>query len=357
MKKLFYLIIFFNILLSANLFAAKNLYLSYKKIPTSIYKNEKFEVTIKALITTNEFDELTTTFSNSSNVSLLNPNNPWKKISDDTYENSYYFKVKNPNFKLPDFDVKLKNSGSLIDESELSSTSSIRYSDVGKGDDRYSNVIAENITIKAYKTKQYNNQEALTIVDMDGINANLEDFKLKNIEEQGVSNIRELNGTQNLVYYFVTPIFQKNLVFTYFNTQTHSLKDVKIPLILQNELVSTQTDLNPNDSNFEKYKKIAAILSFIIFVALFIWKRKKIFLIFTIIFFLMSVLYNIPNSTGIVKPDSFVYILPTKNSTVFFKAEKEEKVEVLEKRNGFIKVLGLNNGFIGWIKEESFGKN
>jgi uncharacterized protein YgiM (DUF1202 family) len=71
----------------------------------------------------------------------------------------------------------------------------------------------------------------------------------------------------------------------------------------------------------------------------------------------MNVIYNIPNSTGIVKPDSFVYILPTKNSTVFFKADKEEKVEVLEKRNGFIKVLGLSNGFIGWIKEENFGKN
>lgn len=356
MKKTFLLIILLNIFLSINLFAAKNLYLSYKKIPTSIYKNQKFEVTVKALITTSEFDELTSSFSNSSNITILNANSTWKKISDDTYENSYYFKVKNANFRLPDLSVKLKNSGSLIDESDLSSTP-IRYSDVGKGDDRYSNVIAEKIVLKAYKTKQYNNKEALTIIDMDGLSANLEDFKLKNIEEQGISNIKESGGTQNLVYYFVTPIFQKNLVFTYFNTTTNSLKDIKIPLILQNELVSTQTDLNPNDSNFEKYKKVASILVFIGFLALFIWKRKKIFLIFTIIFLLISLLYNMPNSTGVVKPDSFVYILPTKNSTIFFKADKEEKVEVLEKKDGFIKVLGVNNGFIGWIKEESFGEN
>ena len=40
--------------------------------------------------------------------------------------------------------------------------------------------------------------------------------------------------------------------FTYFNTTTNSFKEVKVPLILQNELVSTQTDLNPNDSTFEK---------------------------------------------------------------------------------------------------------
>lgn len=356
MKKTFLLIILLNIFLSINLFAAKNLYLSYKKIPTSVYKNQKFEVTVKALITTEDFDELTTTFSNSSNISILNPNNPWKKISNDTYENSYYFKVKSSNFRLPDLTVKLKSAGSLIDESDLSSTP-LRYSDIGKGDDRYSNVIADKIVLKAYKTKQYNNKEALTIIDIDGTNANLEDFKLKNIEEQGISNIKEVGGTQNLVYYFVTPIFQKNLVFTYFNSTTNSLKDIKIPLILQNELVSTQTDLNPNDSNFEKYKKIASIILFIGFLVLFIWKRKKIFLILTVSFLLISLIYNMPNSTGVVKPDSFVYILPTKNSTIFFKANKEEKVEVLDKKDGFIKVLGVDNGFIGWIKEESFGEN
>ncbi|MBD3831677.1 MAG: hypothetical protein IE890_14490, partial [Arcobacter sp.] len=36
---------------------------------------------------------------------------------------------------------------------------------------------------------------------------------------------------------------------------------------------------------------------------------------------------------------------------------KEEKVEILQRKNGFIKILGVDNGFIGWIKEESFGTN
>ena len=356
MKKTFILIILLNIFLSINLFAAKNLYLSYKKIPNNVYKNEKFEVIVKALITTNDFDNLSTSFFNASNINVINPNNPWKKISEDTYENSYYFKVKSSNFKIPDISVKLTNNNVLIDESLLSGTP-IRYSDVGKGDDRFSNLIAEKVVLKAYKTKQYNNKEALTIIDIDGLNSNLEDFKLKNIEEQGVSAIKEIGGTQNLVYYFVTPIYQKNLVFTYFNTSTKSLKDVKIPLILQNELVSTQTDLNPNDSTFEKYKKVAAIVVFILFLMLFIWKRKKILFFVTSIFFIIAVFYNLPNKTGIVSKDSFVYILPTKNSTIFFKVEKEQKVEVLDNKNGFIKVLGLDNGFIGWIKEESFETN
>ena len=34
-----------------------------------------------------------------------------------------------------------------------------------------------------------------------------------------------------------------------------------------------------------------------------------------------------------------------------------QKVEILEKKNGFIKILGKENDFIGWIKEESFATN
>ncbi|CAM3835496.1 SH3 domain-containing protein [Arcobacter cloacae] len=356
MKKTFITILLFNIFLSLNLFAAKNLYLSYKKIPTNVYKNQKFEVTVKALITTTNFDNLTTSFFNHSNIAILNPNSQWKKISYDVYENTFYFKVKNSNFRLPDIEVKLLNGNSIIDTSQLSTTP-IRYSDIGKGDERYSNVIADKILLKAYKTKQYNNNEALTIIDIDGINSNLEDFKLKNIAEQGVSAIKELDATQNLVYYFVTPIYQKNLIFTYYNSATKSFKDIKVPLILQNELVSTQTDLNPNDSTFEKYKKIAALVLFGMLFLLTLWKRKKILIFFTIISFMIALFYNLPNAKGVVKKDSFVYILPTKNSTIFFKIENDQKVEILEKKNGFIKILGLENGFIGWIKEESFGTN
>ncbi|MDZ7818408.1 MAG: hypothetical protein U5K55_07235 [Aliarcobacter sp.] len=356
MKKTFYLIILLNIFLSINLFAAKNLYLSYKKIPNQVYKNQKIEVIVKALITTDSFDTLSTSFSNSSNVTVLNANSSWRKVSNDTYENSYYFKAKSSNFRLPNINVKLQANGSVLDESSLSSPS-IRYSDIGTGDNRFSGIMADKFILKAYKTKQYNNKEALTIIDIDAQNSNLEDFKLQGITEQGVSAIKEENGKQNLVYYFVTPIFEKKVVFTYYNLATKSFKDIKIPLILQNELVSTQTDLNPNDSTFERYKKIFVIVLFAIFLILFVIKRNKILMFLTLVTFIIALLYNLPNSKGVVKKDSYVYILPTKNSTIFFKVENDQKVEILQRKNGFIKVLGLDNDFIGWIKDESFGTN
>ncbi|QEZ88385.1 hypothetical protein [Aliarcobacter cibarius] len=356
MKKVILLLISIVTVFAVNLFAAKNLYLSILKEPTSVHKNQKFEVKVKALVTTTDFTSLTTNFSNQSNITVMNPSSPWKKISDDTYENSFYFKVKSSNFKLPIIEVKLWNSNSLIDISTIE-TGNIGFSNIGKNDDRFSKVIADNIILKAYKTKQYNNQEALTIIDIDAVNSNLEDFNLDNVVEQGVSSIKEWENIQNLVYYVVTPIYDKNLTFTYFNSLSNSFKEVRVPLILQNELVSTQTDLNPNDSTFEKYKKVASTIVFIFLLILFIWKRKKYLIPFVVITFIFALIYNLPNDKGKIQTDSFVYILPTKNSTVFFKADKELEVEVLEKKGQFIKVLGVEDGFIGWIKEDSFEKN
>ncbi len=356
MKKLAISIILFNIFLSLNLFAAKNLYVSYKNVPSKVYKNQRFEVVVKALITTNSFDYLSSSFSKSKNVKLLNPKSKWDKISNDVYENRYIFKVGEGSFTLPRISVKLIKNSSAIDVSTLGSPS-ISYSNIAVGDGRFSGVIADDFVLKAYKTKQYNNNDALTIIDVEGVNSNLENFKIKDIQEQGISDLKDEFTNQNLVYYFVTPVHQKKMVITYYNSKLKSFKDVTIPLVLQNELVSTQTDLNPNDSSFEKYKKIAVVVLFLIALALYIWKRKKFLLVIAVILFIISAIYLMPNQTGIVKKDSYIYILPTKNSTIFFKLDNSQKVEKLQERNGFIKVIGIDNKFIGWVKEDSFGKN
>ena len=356
MKKLLSLIILVNILLSINLFAAKNLYVSYKQIPKQVYKNQKFEVTIKALVTTKNFDYITTSFSNSKNTKVINPNSKWINTSNANYENKFFFKADKGSFNLPDFSIKLVKNGKVIEVSRLSSKHII-YSDIAKGDERFSNVIAKDFKLKAYKTKQYNNKESLTIVDIDALNSNLEDFSISGIEEQGISKLNDKYPNQNLIYYVVMPIHKKKVEFNYYNTTSKSFVTITVPLILQNELVSTQTDLNPNDSSFEKYKKMAVVLLLLLFILIYIWKRNKIYLVISIILLIISIIYLMPNKTGIVKKDSYIYILPTKNSTIFFKLENKEKVEVLNRKSEFIKVMGIDKEFIGWIKEDNFGKN
>lgn len=356
MKKLFILILA-NIFLSINIYAAKNIYLSYLKVPDQVYNNQRFEIVIKALITTpTTVDNISTSFSNSTNIDVLNPQNQWTKISNNNYENRYYFKAANGNFKLPDFTVNLLQDDEITESTVLQSVV-VRYLDIANNDKRFSNIIAKNLHIKAYKTKQYNNKDSLTIIDIDAENSNLEDFVLKEIEEQGISKITDNYPEQNLIYYFVMPVHKKKIVFNYYNTSTKSFQEVTVPLILQNELVSTQTDLNPNDSSFEKYKKIALVAVLLLFIILLIWKKNKFYLFITLILLVLTILYLMPNKVGIVKKDSYIYILPTKNSTIFFKLDSEQKVEVLNQKKNFIKVMGIDNKFIGWVKEENFGKN
>ncbi|WP_121628598.1 hypothetical protein [Poseidonibacter antarcticus] len=356
MKKILFLIILVNTLLSINLFAAKNLYVSYQQVPKQVYKNQRFEVNIKALITTKNFDYITTSFLNSKNIKVLNPKAKWKNTFDANYEVKYFFKANKGNFTLPDFSIKLVKNGDIIETSNLSSAH-ISYSDIARGNERFSNIIAKDFKLKAYKTKQYNNKESLTIIDIDAIDSNLEDFYLHGIKEQGTSKLDNNYPKQNLIYYLVLPVHKKKVEFDYYNTTTKNFITITVPLILQNELVSTQTDLNPNDSSFEKYKKIALVILLIVFIIIYIIKRNKIYLIISIILLIISIIYLMPNKTGIVKKDSYIYILPTDKSTIFFQIKNEEKVEILNKKREFIKVMGIKNKFIGWIKEENLGKN
>ena len=67
-----------------------------------------------------------------------------------------------------------------------------------------------------------------------------------------------------------------------------------------------------------------------------------------------------PNKTIILSKNVVIYILPTKNSTIFHQTNKEQVVEILNQKAGFYKVLfntKNNIEIIGWIKDKDVIKN
>ncbi len=66
-----------------------------------------------------------------------------------------------------------------------------------------------------------------------------------------------------------------------------------------------------------------------------------------------------PNKHAVLKNNTMIYILPTNKSTIFYQLDNFKKVEILNKKNEFIKVMFNNNSnkVIGWVKEDSFVKN
>jgi len=338
---------------------SKNLYLSYLEFPQNIYKNQRFEISIKALITTDDFDRIETRFVDSKNMNVLNPEQAWMAVDNNSFENIYYFKAYEQDFIMPTFQVLLYKNDQLIDFAYLK-PKDIRFSKLAKGDNSFSNVIAKELVLNTYKTKQYNNNELLTIIDLDAKNSNLEDFYLNDFsKDQGISSIEDEYPEQHLLYYVVAPIHKKRLNFTYFNTTSKSFQRISIPLELENELVSTQTDLNPNSSNLQLYKKVALLVLLLIFIILFIWKRKKSYLIVILILIIIAILNLMPNKKAVLKNNTMIYILPTNKSTIFYQLDNFKNVEILNKKNEFIKVMFNNNDnkVIGWVKEDSFVKN
>ena len=349
----------------------QNLYLSYLYYPEKIFKNQRFKITVKAIVTRNDIDKISTKFLNIKNIDILNDDSPWEETEAQIFENTYYFKAYEDNFTLPTFEVSLikggalfkndlaDNSSSNIVETQSIAAQDVLFSEIGKEVDNFSSVIANSLVINAHKTKQYNNEELITIFDISATESNLEDFYIKGVEEQNISKFTDEYPKQNLLYHLVLPVHTKKLEFSYYNNLQKKFVTIKVPLILENELVSTQTDLNPNKSNLLLYKKIALGTIFLIFLVIFIINRNKLYLILSLISLIVLLIYIFPNKKAILKKDSFIYILPTKKSTVFQKTSNNLSVEVSIQRGDFIKIIVNQDdkNIIGWVKKDDLIKN
>ncbi len=340
--------------------AAKNLYLSYLSNPKHIYKNQRFGIEVKALITRTNYDYIKTDFINGKNMIPLNPNQSWKKSksSSNIYTNKYYFKAYEKKFTMPSLKVRLYKNKKLVEVRVLSSLK-MTFSEIAKSDERFSNIIAKDLKVVMSKTKQYTNKEALTIINIEATQSNLEDFYIKGIKEQGFTIIEDNYPNQHIIYFLVIPIHKKSIVFNYYNTTKNNFEKIILPITLSEELVSTQTDLNPNNSNFEFYKKIAVGVLSLFTLILFIWKRKYTFLVLFLLFAIVFTFFVIPNKTIKLKVNSVIYLLPTKNSTIFKKTKNEIIVEDMKRKNNFIKIMfgSSEKKYIGWVKEKDVIKN
>lgn len=343
-----------------NYTGGKNLYLSYVDYPRHVYKNQRFEIEVKALITRKNYDSIQTKFINARNISPLNPKSAWEKSSanQSTFINKFYFKAKNSKFKMPSIEVRLYKGKQLIERRTIS-PEVVTFSEIAKSDERFSGVIAKELKVVGSKSKQYTNKKALTVIELNGKNSNLEDFNLKEIEEQSRTVFEDNYPEQNVIYTIEIPIHKKNIIFNYYNTTNNRFDKVVIPIVFEEELVSTQTDLNPNNSSFEKYKKIAVGVLALLLLILFIWKRSYFILVLFLLVTIFFMLFAMPNKRVKLKENSVIYILPTKNSTIFQKVSKPIIVEDMKRKNGFIKIMfgSGNQNFIGWVKEKDVIEN
>jgi hypothetical protein len=355
-----YAYLFKEVPFDANNKQSNSIYAKFVTYPTSVYTSQRFAVEIEALITSREYTKIETRFLNSKDISVINPQNDWVKSVNNSYKNLYFFKVNTQAFQLPTFQIILYNKNSIVDVIYLK-PNPISYTNIAIKDNQFSNVIANDVKVLSSKTKQYSNTELLTVLEIEANYGNLEDFRLKEFGEQLLMSLEENYPNQKLIYNTIVPIYTKEIKFNYYNTQTKQFKKLVVPIKLEQELVSTQTDLNPNDSNIEMYKKVALGVLTIFFLLLFLLKRKNTYIVIAIILSIVFFFFTRPNNLITLSAATKIFILPTNNSTVFYIAPTEQVVETLDKKGEFIKVLfklnDQNSKTVGWIKEEDVVKN
>lgn len=332
---------------------AKVLHAKYTSYPTMVHTGEKFNVKIEANILLPDDKEfsLFTDIPDTDNLEKKTNEITWYKKDTATYEATITFQAKDSPFSFPIIGLSILDTNNSMIDKTLLVLDNIPFKKLIYNKDLYAHIEASTLTIDNLKVKQYNNDEILCSMEIHGRNSNLADFKIPHFSNQGNKGLVTKNGEEILYYYVIVPLDTPNLKFEYYNSTSKIVTMMEIPILLEEDLVSTQTDLNPNAGNLGFYKKVFFAFMGTIFLMIYYYKRYKFALLFSAISTIILINMMLPNGHMTLKKDQRVYILPTLNSTVFKIIKEEEDVEILLDKNGFKKVL-FKNDHIGWIKND-----
>lgn len=290
----------------------------------------------------------------SEGAELLNPDSVWKKVSDDTYENTFIYKIKSPNFALPTLQILAVSE----DESftDTATAEGVVMEAVELNAERYCQVVAQKMQISNLQARKYDESFNIIIFDISATKSNLEDFHIPNIERQGFNGDLTLSkGKLSGDYYAVVPKRMHELRLSYFNLENLRYEEVALPIIVKSERVSTQSDLEPKNT-FLIFTNIALIVLAVFLLACAVYFRKSKVTAFILACLALGLIVYVVlkfegNKNIIIKQDGVVAILPTKNSTILERVAVDSSAEVIGERGEYYKVK-LSDSRIGWVKKD-----
>jgi len=343
----------FNYLFSSEDTKSKEIYLSYEKYPHRVFTGQKFDIELNAIILKDptQYDKIITTFTTEKEIDVLTSDIQWIQTKPNRYKTIVSYKVHNQKFILPRITLALLKDGQIVDYISIPSPQ-IEYEQIAINQKLFSNIIASDLQIHTVKTKQYTNNTLHTTLHIEGKNSNLEDMHLNAYAEQGVISLSQKYPNQSLYYYVMVPSHTKQINFNYYNTLKKEFITIHIPIILDEELVSTQTELNPYNSSILIYKQVFCGFFLLLFIIMYSITKHNIYLIFITIMICIIAYLFIPNKKILLDEKTKVYILPTSNSTVYKILKRKHIVEIINKKNKFVKVL-FDNENIGWVKKSA----
>lgn len=287
-------------------------------------------------------------------VEVLNPASSWEKQEDDSYENTFIYKIKSENFALPDLKVlAISQDGRYIDSDLIKGK---RFEAIPLAMEGYSGVVAKSLIVSDVRAKKYDEWSNIVTFNLEAQSGNLEDFKLEDIDKQGFYGELISNdfGQTSGAYYVVFPSNSREIKFNFFSLETLRYEEKVLSIAILDDRVSTQTDLKPKN-NFLIFSNILfAFLVLCLCIAGIYFRKKKFwrwilptlaFVLFVILIYRLFVLKEV-----VLKTNSVITILPTQNSTPMQTILMPVVVEVIGEHNEFYKIK-FDDSKIGWVRK------
>ncbi|PUD59309.1 SH3 domain-containing protein [Helicobacter pylori] len=335
---------------------------AYVKIPqlevlenTPVYIGQTIGVTYDLLLFDAEFLEAKIKDGlDKTQIELLNKMPKWKKVEKELFRATYYYKIKGIRASVPSLEVSaFSNKDKYIDHS-IAPKVALQVTDLSKNP-RYANVMAKDLQVVQYKTKDYDDKNNILVMELAFKEANWEDFHVKEALKQGFDNasLNQIKAKEGSVFYYcVLPKTLQSLSFDYFSLSNRQFKTLSFSAIPTQDTTGIQSDLIPKN-NFLVFSNVALLALCVFFLVLFfIFGRKLIFLGLGILC-LGFVLYNLlfTQKSALLLAHKKIRILPTQNSTILGLSKDEMPIKILGSHDDYYKILTPHEQ-IGWVKKD-----
>ncbi len=306
-----------------------------------------FPVTIKFIYPTPQ-ERPTFNIQNESNLALRYIDTPLQN-DDLYYYKTFYFKVLDDSARLPD--ITIQSSGFTYTlQGKTLHIEKLNYPH------DFCNVLAKQFRIETGKSVQFNKDLNLIVLKLASTMGNLEDFTIPAAQKGEIKEFNESFPHAEAIYYAFVPADITQLKLSYFDTQKREFKKLLFNIQVKDEIVSTQSDLNPSQDKNRTLKIAIAFGAGIFLLLLAIWLRSIFIALLGVALIVYGGYLLIPLQKVCVKAKSKIYILPTKNSTIFRINENQKRYIKLNEVNGYTKIE-LDKKLVGWVKNEDLCKN
>ncbi|QQW69573.1 SH3 domain-containing protein [Helicobacter pylori] len=335
---------------------------AYVKIPqledlenTPVYIGQTIGVTYDLLLFDAEFLEAKIKDGlDKTQIELLSKMPKWKKVEKELFRATYYYKIKGVKAIIPSLEVSaFSNKDKYIDYS-IAPKVALQVTDLSKNP-RYANVMAKDLQVVQYKTKDYDDKNNILVMEIAFKEANWEDFHIKEALKQGFDNasLNQIKAKEGSVFYYcVLPKTLQNLSFDYFSLSNKQFKTLSFSTIPTQDTTGIQSDLIPKN-NFLVFSNVALLALCVFFLVLFfIFGRKLIFLglgILCLGFVLYHLLFT--QKSALLLAHKKIRILPTQNSTILGLSKDEMPIKILGSHDDYYKILTPHEQ-IGWVKKD-----